>query len=92
MNICSDAVSPICQTSDGIEDTEHFLLFCPSFDAQRRNLLAGIDDLLRPFLQIINLPNRHLVHLLLYGERSVSTHVNLNIIELKLSNNKPTTI
>ena len=27
---------------DGIEDTEHCLLLRPSFDAQRRDLFAGI--------------------------------------------------
>ena len=27
-------VNPMCPTSDGIEDTEHFLLLCPSCDVQ----------------------------------------------------------
>ena len=31
-------------------DAEHFLLLCPSFDVQRLDLLAGIVELLRPFL------------------------------------------
>ena len=44
-----DAVNPMCPSSDGIEDAEHFLLLCPSFDAQRRDLLAGFYDVLRPF-------------------------------------------
>ena len=35
-----DAVNPICPSNDGIEDAEHFLLLCPSFDAQQRDLLA----------------------------------------------------
>ena len=30
-----DTVNPMCPTNDGIEDTEHFLLLCPSFDIQR---------------------------------------------------------
>ena len=41
-----DTINPMCQTSDGIEDTEYFLLLCPSFDFQRRDLLAGIAELL----------------------------------------------
>ena len=51
-------------TSDGIEGTEHFLLLCPSFDVQRQDLLAGIVELLRPFLQITDLSNGVLVQLL----------------------------
>ena len=41
-----DSINPMCPTSDGIEDTEQFLLFCPSFDAQRQDLLAGMVELL----------------------------------------------
>ena len=37
-----DTVNPMCPTKDGVEDTEHILLLCPSFVVQRRNLLAGI--------------------------------------------------
>ena len=29
-----DNVNPMCPTNEGIEDTEHFLLPCPSFDVQ----------------------------------------------------------
>ena len=36
-------------SNDGIEDTEHFLLLCPSFDIQRRDLLAGVLALVRLF-------------------------------------------
>ena len=42
----------MCPTDDGIEDTEHFLLICPSFDVQRRHLLAGVSVVLRPFIEI----------------------------------------
>ena len=42
-----DTVNPMCPTNDGIEDTEHFLLLCSSFDVQRRHLLAEVS----PFLQ-----------------------------------------
>ena len=30
-----DTVNPMCPTNDGIEDTEHFLLLCPSFNLLR---------------------------------------------------------
>ena len=54
----------MCPTNDVIEDTEHFLLLCPSFDVQRQNLLAEIAELLRPFVQITNFSNDALTQLL----------------------------
>ena len=45
----SDTVDPMCPANDGIEDTEHSLLLCPSFAVPRRYLLAGVFALLRPF-------------------------------------------
>ena len=68
-----DTINPMCQASDGIEDTEHFLLLCPSFDLQRRDLLARIAELLRPFVQITNLSNDALIQLLLYGDHLKSS-------------------
>ena len=74
----------MCPTSDGIEDTEHFLLLCPSFDLQRRDLLAGTVELLRPFVQIASLSNDALTQLLLYGDQDLSNDLNKNILELSL--------
>ena len=79
-----DTINPMCPTSDGIEDTEHFLLLCPSFDLQRRDLLAGIVELLRPFVQIASLSNDALTQLLLYGDQDLSNDLNKNILELTL--------
>ena len=44
-----DTINPMCPSNDGIEDTEHFLLLCPSFGVQRTDLLAGIYTLVRPY-------------------------------------------
>ena len=74
----------MCPTSDGIEDTEHFLLLCPSFDLQRRDLLVGIVELLRPFVQIASLSNDALTQLLLYGDQDLSNDLNKNILEFTL--------
>ena len=79
-----DTINPMCPTSDGIEDTEHFLLLCPTFDAQRRDLFAGIVELIRPFRQITDLSNDSLTQLLLYGDQDLSTELNRNILELTL--------
>ena len=56
-----DTLNPLCPTNDGIEDTEHFLLLCPTFDVQRRDLLAEISQLLQPFVQINDLSNTALI-------------------------------
>ena len=74
----------MCPTSDGVEDTEHFLLLCPSFDVQRQDLLAEIVELLRPFIQITDLSNDVLVKLLLYGDQDLSYDLNRKILELTL--------
>ena len=79
-----DAAHPMCPTSDGIEDAEHFLLLCPSFDVQRQDLLAGIAELLRPVKQIADLSNDALTQLLLYGDHDLSNHLNRSILELTL--------
>ena len=66
-----DTINPMCPTSDGIEDTEHFLLLCPTFDAQRRDLFAEIVELIQPFRQITDLSNDSLTQLLLYGDQDL---------------------
>ena len=74
----------MCPTNDGIEDTEHFLLLCPCFDAHRRDLLAGIFALLRP-LGYVDLANEFLLQLLLYGNKDFPDSVNRHILELTLN-------
>ena len=82
---CRDTINPMCPTNDGIEDTEHFLLLCPSFDIQRRDLLAGVSELLRPYVRISSLPNNAVVQILLYGDKDFSIDVNKNILKLTLN-------
>ena len=79
-----DTVNPMCPTNDGIEDVEHFLLFCPSFEMQRRDFLAGVSELLRSFVQIDTLPNNVLIECLLYGDKNLTDDVNRSILELTL--------
>ena len=80
-----DTINPMCPTNDGIEDTEHFLLHCPSFNIQRRDLLAGVSVVLQPFVQINTLSNNVLVQLLLYGDKNLSSDVNKHVLELTLN-------
>ena len=73
----------MCPSNDGIEDAEHFLLLCPSFDVQRRDLLAGISDVLRPFGHS-NLSNKVLTQLLLYGDEKFPYDLNRTILTLTI--------
>ena len=78
-----DTTNPMCPTNDGIEDTEHFLLLCPSFDVPRRDLLAGVSALLRP-LGHIDLSNEFLMQILLYGDKDFPNNLNKDILLLTL--------
>ena len=77
------AINPMCISNDGIEDTEHFLLLCPSFDTQRRDLLAGVLTLVQPF-GFSNPSNEVLTQLLMYGNKDFPDEINRNILELTL--------
>ena len=79
-----DTINLMCPTSDGIEDTEHFLLLCPFFDAQHRDLFAGIVELIRPFRQITDLSNDSFTQLLLCGDQDLSNKLNIDLLELTL--------
>ena len=79
-----DTLNPMCHTNDGIEDTEHFLLLCPSFVEPRRNHLAGVFAVLRP-PGYTNLHNRFLMQILLYGCKSFPNETNSILILLLTS-------
>ena len=81
---CRDILNPMCPTSDGIEDAEHFLLQSPSFIVQQRNLLAKVIDLLCPFIIFADLSNEAQVQLLIYGDNDLPNDVNRAIPEFTL--------
>ena len=78
-----DTINPMCPTNAGIEDTEHFLLLCPSFAVPRRCLLAGVFALLRPF-GYTNLQNNVLIQIFLYGDQNFPNELNKNTLLLTL--------
>ena len=51
----ADTVSPMCLANDGIEDTEHFLLLCHSFENNRRSLLAGVNEIVKAAGNVVGL-------------------------------------
>ena len=74
----------MCPSNDGTEDTEHFLLLCPSFGVQRTDLLAGIYTLIRPYMEYANLANDVLLQILLYGDKNFPNNLNRSIDELTI--------
>ena len=80
-----DTINPMCPTNDGIEDTEHFLLLCSSFDNQRQYLLPGISAVVRPFVQLNILSNNDLMNLLLYGDENLQSGINKRVLECTLN-------
>ena len=78
-----DTINLMCPSNDGLETTEHFSLLCPSFKTQRRNFLAGVFALLRPF-GYDNLSNKVLMLLLLYGDKDLPNDLKRNILKLTM--------
>ena len=63
-----DTIHPMCPTSDGVWATELFMLHSPPFDEERRDLLAAVFSLLRPF-GYINLSNKIRTEHSLYDDK-----------------------
>ena len=79
----SDTIDPMCPANDGVEDTEHYLLFCQSYEEPRHELLNGFNEILPPSA-IFNLSNELLVELILYGNERLPSEVNKRLIEASL--------
>ena len=77
-----DSISPMCPAHDGIEDTEHFLL-CHSFEENRRNLLAGVNDILKAHGKAEGL-NENILQILLYGDKDLPLEANKLILNLTI--------
>ena len=73
----------MCPANDGVEDTEHYLLLCQSYEEPRRELLNGLNAILPP-CNISNLSNELLIELILYGNERLPFDVNKRLIEATL--------
>ena len=78
-----DALDAMCPSNDGVEDEEHFLLLCPSFDTQR-SLLDRALPLIRP-LGFTNPSNEFLTHILLYGCKDFPANTNRELLQGTIS-------
>ena len=65
-----DTVNPMRPTNDGIGDTEHFSLSCPSFEVPIKDLFARESTMLRA-LGHTNLSNEFLMQILLHGDKTL---------------------
>ena len=79
----NERINPKCPANDGIEDTGHFLLFCPSREVPRRDLLAGVSALLPP-LGNTDLSNEFQMQISSYGDKDFPYSLNKGIVLLTL--------
>ena len=79
----SDSIDPLCPANDGVEDTEHYRLFCQSYEGPRRELPYGFNEISPPIV-ISDLSNELLVEFILYGNERLPPDVNKRLIEATL--------
>ena len=79
-----DTINPLCPVNDGVEDTEHFLLLCNSFNEYRHNLLAGVNDVLAAY-EFSDSSDIHMLELLLCGSKNLSLEANYLILSLTIN-------
>ena len=72
-----DTPSGVCHCNQGIEDTSHFLLSCPSYVIQRETLMSSVNEIL---LQANKNNLESQLQLYLYGDPTINNSDNKNII------------
>ena len=81
-----DSLNPICNCSNAIESTKHYLFHCSNFKNERQSLLQNV-RIVNP--NLISTNKDVLTHLLLYGDNTLTDNTNtflLNcVIEYKTS-------
>ena len=78
-----DTINQMGPKNESIENMEHILLLCPSFEIQHRILLARVFALLQP-LGYVNIAYEPLTHLLLHGGKDFPNDLNKDILKLTL--------
>ena len=73
----------MCPSNDGVEDTEHFLLYCHSYDAYRIDLVDTVNSTLQPY-GFPNLSNALFLEIILYGDKRFSFDSNAKILKATL--------
>ncbi len=78
-----DTIDPMCSINDGIEDTEHYLLFCHLYVVCRRDLLNSVNAILHQH-GLSNLSNKIMLRVLLYGDERLPIVSNTEVIKATL--------
>ena len=77
-----DSLTPFCACGIHKEDNEHFFLDCSQFYLMRQNLFGQLSDI--PGL-ILNVDDKSLCDLLLFGDSKYSVANNRKILEATIS-------
>ena len=77
-----DSLTPFCACGNDMEDNEHFLLRCPQFDVMRQDLFGRLSEI--PGLNI-DLDDKPLCDLLLFGDSKKSVIISRIILEATIS-------
>ena len=78
-----DTVSALSPANDGVEDTEHFLLLCHSYDELRSDLLNSVNAKLLPH-GFSSLSNDVLLKFILFGDERLTIDTNEKLLEATL--------
>ena len=73
----------LCPTNDSVEDTDHYLLLCHTYAADRLDLLNSVNAILLPH-GMINLSNEELLKIILYGHEQLPFDSNAKILTATL--------
>ena len=73
----NDTPSPLCTCSQGKEDTEHYLLFCPLYHTTRFELFGKLSDIIS---LVTFISPSYTSQLLLFGSKQYSDNINKKIL------------
>ena len=68
---------------DGVEDTEHLMLLCHSYNGPRSDLLNSVNAILLPH-GFSSLSNEVLLKFILYGDERLTIDINKKLLEATL--------
>ena len=73
----------MCPANDGVEDTEHFLLLCHSYNELRCDLLNSANAILLA-QGFPSLSNEVVLKFVLYGDERLTIDINKKLLEATL--------
>ena len=73
-----DTNDAMCNSNDGIEDAEHFLLNCHDFTRIRNTLMSNVSQKLN--VDILSFTPNKIINTLLYGNKKYKTDINTYIL------------